>query len=193
MTTESMDESAGKPEFDPTTITRPDPALLRYYIFASLLTGPVSPIVLLPLWFRYYTLQYKFDDSGVSMRWGILFRKEVYLTYRRLQDIHLTRNVLQRWMGLAKISLQTASGSSQAEMVVEGILQAEELRDYLYSQMRGAKNPGSQEEVSKETLVSADGQKIDTTAADADRVTVALTEIRDAMQTLVDQNRGGQS
>ena len=126
--------------FDPFSIERPDSSLLRYYLFMSVLAGPFMPIAFVPLWFRYITLQYTFDDAGVSMRWGILFRREVYLTYRRIQDIHLTRNVLQRWMGLATIALQTASGSSQAEMAIEGILQADELRDFLYSRMRGAKN-----------------------------------------------------
>lgn len=169
--------------FDPTQIERPDPALMRYYIVTALLTGPLSPIVVLPLWFRYMTLRYKFDDSGVSMRWGILFRKEVYLTYRRLQDIHLTANVLQRWMGLAKISLQTASGSSQAELVVEGILEAEELRDYLYSRMRGARDGNAEDEPedADEILLGSD-----------QRATQALSDIRDALQTLVQRNKGDQ-
>lgn len=134
------------------------------------------------------------------MRWGILFRKEVYLTYRRLQDIHLTRNVLQRWMGLAKISLQTASGSSQAEMVVEGVLQAEELRDYLYSQMRGARNSGGSisQEVADDgsnasTLLDSEGREVVAHVSGDDRVTTALVEIRDAMQTLVERNRGERS
>ena len=73
------------------------------------------------------------------MSWGILFRRETYLTYKRIQDIHLTRNIIQRWMGLATVSIQTASGSSNAEMSIEGLLQAEPLRDFLYAKMRGAK------------------------------------------------------
>ena len=28
--------------------------------------------------------------------WGLLFRHEVYLTYRRIQDIHVTRNIVER-------------------------------------------------------------------------------------------------
>lgn len=160
--------------FDETKITRPDPALFRYYLLTSLLTGPLTPLVLLPLWCRYVTLRYKFDDSGVSMRWGVLFRREVYLTYRRLQDIHLTRNILQRWMGLAKISLQTASGSSQAEAVIEGILEAEELRNFLYSKMRGAKDSAA-------TAGPEDN-------AEQSRATAALEDIRDALQTLVSQS-----
>lgn len=39
------------------------------------------------------------------MSWGILFPREVHLTYRRIQDIHLTRNVLQRWMRLDTVGI----------------------------------------------------------------------------------------
>ncbi len=181
------DEDSG---FDPRSIERPDPALFRYYVLVSLLGGPISPLILLPMWFRYISLRYQFDESGVSMRWGILFRREVYLTYRRIQDIHLTRNILQRWMGLAKISLQTASGSSQAEMSIEGILEAEELRDYLYSQMRGAKN---EPDLTQSGATATDGSAVQplvgtgTSAANsqAARATQALEDIRDAMRQLV--------
>jgi putative membrane protein len=47
------------------------------------------------------------------MRWGILFRREISLTYARIQDIQLSSNLVERWLGLAKIQLQTASGSSR--------------------------------------------------------------------------------
>lgn len=171
-------------DFDATKIDRPDPVLFRYYVFVSMLSGPLTPLVLAPLYFRYITLRYKFDESGVSMKWGILFRREVYLTYRRIQDIHLTRNILQRWMGLAKISLQTASGSSQAEMAIEGILQAEELRDFLYSKMRGARND-SGSAMTGELNAAIDHHPHP--AGQPDRATKALEEIRDAMQKLAEQ------
>jgi len=125
--------------FDPTAIERPHRSLMTYYVIMSVLTGPGFFVMILPLFFKYETLRYKFDDEGMSMRWGILFRREIYLTYRRIQDIHLTRNLIQRWLGLATVTIQTASGSSGPEMSVEGILEAEPLRDYLYMKMRGAR------------------------------------------------------
>jgi putative membrane protein len=125
--------------FDPRRITRPAPVLMNYYIVASLLTGPGFPFVLLFYWFRYKTLRYRFDDEGVWMSVGVLFKKEVNLAYRRIQDIHLTRGIIQRWFGLATVSVQTASGSATAEMTIEGVLEAEQLRDYLYAKMRGAR------------------------------------------------------
>lgn len=74
------------------------------------------------------------------MRWGILFRREVSLAYARIQDIHLSSNVIERWFGLAKIQVQTASASAKAEMTIEGLRDYEALRDFLYTRMRGARD-----------------------------------------------------
>ena len=140
--------------FDPQSITRPDESLARYYGLVSLLSGPLFPLAFVPMYFKYITLRYRFDASGVSMSWGILFKREIHLTYRRIQDIHLTRNILQRWMGLATVAIQTASGSAGPEMSIEGVLQADELRDYLYRQMRGARGEaevGSQDSTPNES------------------------------------------
>ena len=118
-------------------ITRPHPSLMTYYALASLLAGPLFPVLLLPLFFRYHTMRYRFDADGVNMRWGILFRREVNLTYARIQDIHLTSNVVERWLGLAEVKVSTASGSAAAEMTIEGLPEYELIRDFLYMKMRG--------------------------------------------------------
>jgi len=125
--------------FDPRKIERPHASLMKYYVIISILTGPGLLVQLPRLFFKYETLKYKFDDDGMSMSWGLLFKHEIYLTYRRIQDIHLSRDILQRWLGLATVSVQTASGSAGPEMNIEGILQADSLRDYLYAKMRGAR------------------------------------------------------
>jgi uncharacterized membrane protein YdbT with pleckstrin-like domain len=117
---------------------RPERTLLVYYALVSLLFGPFFWIALLPMYFRYRTLRYELDDEGISMRWGILFRREVSLTYARIQDIHLNSNVVERWLDLARVQVQTASGSASAEMKIEGLRQVEALRDFLYRRMRGA-------------------------------------------------------
>lgn len=71
-------------------ITRPDAKLLTLYIIRSILSGPFIFLVLPLLYFRYHTMRYRIDNDGISMKWGILFRKEVNLTYARIQDIHVT-------------------------------------------------------------------------------------------------------
>jgi uncharacterized protein len=166
----ASDVPAGKePRFDPSTISRPHPRLLKYYGCLAVLTGPLAPITFLPLLFKYETLKYRFDETGMTMSWGILFRREIYLTYQRIQDIHLTRNIIQRWMGLATVSIQTASGSATPEMSIDGLLEAESLRDFLYAKMRGAKGEYDPEAADREP----------------DEALQLLREIRDAMQRLV--------
>jgi putative membrane protein len=122
-------------------IERPHPQLLKLYMVRAVLTGP-GFIVLMPLlYFRYETMRFRFDAEGVHMRWGILFRRQINLTYARIQDIHLTSGFIQRWLGLADIRIQTASGSAGAEMTLEGLLEFEAVRDFLYARMRGTRKP----------------------------------------------------
>ena len=103
----------------------------------ALLTGPGLVFFLPYLFFRYHTLRYKFDEQGIHMRVGILFRKEVNVTYSRIQDIHLSGGLLQRWLGLANVQIQTASGSARPELEIEGFHEFELVRDFLYTRMRG--------------------------------------------------------
>jgi uncharacterized membrane protein YdbT with pleckstrin-like domain len=51
--------------------------------------------------------------------------------------------VVERWLGLAKIQVQTASGNASAEMTIEGLQHFERIRDWLYSRMRGAREQAS--------------------------------------------------
>lgn len=123
-------------------IRRPSPELLKYYILSSFLFGPFFIFPLIYFYFRYHTMQYSFDEEGISMKWGILFRREIMLTYARIQDIHLTSNIVERWLKLARIQIQTASASSSAEMTIEGLHEFEMVRDFLYSKMRGVRHHG---------------------------------------------------
>ena len=124
-------------------IRRPSPELMKYYVLSSFLFGPLFFVPLIYLYFRYHTMQYSFDEEGISMKWGILFRREIMLTYARIQDIHLTSNIVERWLDLARIQIQTASASASAEMTIEGLHEFELVRDFLYSKMRGVRTAKS--------------------------------------------------
>jgi putative membrane protein len=89
------------------------------------------------LYFRFHTLRYRFDEEGIHMKVGLLFRQEINLTYARIQDIHLRSGVIQRWLGLASVEIQTASGATAAELVIEGFKEYDFIRDFLYTRMRG--------------------------------------------------------
>lgn len=158
-------------------ITRPDKALWIYYLLTAAMFPPAFPILILPLYFRYHTMRYKFTDDGISMSWGILFRREIILNYARIQDIHLKSNLVERWLGLARILVQTASGSHSAEMTIEGIREFEPLRDFLYARMRGVKDGHAHSMEASLTSV-ADAK------ATSDELTLALRETARELRAL---------
>ena len=145
--------------FDPATITRPSPVLMRYYVLATavgtLCILPITLIALLPSLFKFRTLRYRFDEEGISMAWGVLFRREINLTYRRIQDIHVSRNLIERWLGIGKVEIQTASGKATAELSIEGMEEFEAIRDFLYRKMRGTGTFPSNGDDSKQVPVAA--------------------------------------
>ncbi len=114
---------------------------MTYYTLACLVFPPAFPFLILPAYFRYHTMRYRFTDEGISMSWGILFRRETIINYARIQDIHLRSNFVERWLGLARVLVQTASGNASAELTLEGLKEFEAVRDYLYERMRGVKDP----------------------------------------------------
>lgn len=170
--------------FDARTIERPDPKLWTYYIITGLMTLVAAPLVLTVLYFRYHTLRYRFDDEGVSISVGFLFKREVYLTYRRIQDIHVTRGLIQRWLGLATISLQTAAGSAAAEAQIEGVLEADALRDWLYARMRGASVEAVEASVDSGADAIHASAAPHASAASADETTAVLEEILHEVRAL---------
>lgn len=174
----------------PTTLNtsaleRPSPKLLTYYLLMGFFTGPGLVIAIPAFIIRYNTLRYRFEDSGLRMQIGLFFRKEVVVAFRRIQDIHVSRNLIQRWLGIASVSVQTASGNAMPEIVLEGITDPDSVRDWLYERMRGAKGYAT---VTPTTAAGANlsvPPRLDTHEAE---VTELLRGIRDNLARLVEKN-----
>ncbi len=169
-------------------ITRPHQKLLMLYTIRSLLTTVLFPIIFLRLYFKYRTLKYRFDDEGIAMSWGLLWRKEINLTYARIQDIHVSRGLIERWLDLATVQIQTASGSGSAEMSIVGLIEYEALRDFLYSKMRGARF-GEKDPVS---IGEAQGTSSTTPQSGSDEAVALLTDIRDEIRALHRRQEGAE-
>ncbi len=167
-----------EPDFENVyAITRPDRKLLTQYLLRALLTGPGFPFVFVPSFFKYENLKYRFDGEVITMGWGLLWRREIFLTYARIQDIHLSRGIIERWLGLATINIQTAAGSSSSEMSIVGLGVFEQVRDFLYLRMRGARFGEDGEDAEPEATTGPPAETGDTAAA-------LLTEIRDELRAV---------
>jgi putative membrane protein len=164
-------------------LERPHATLWTYYLLRCLVIPPLLPFTILPSWFRYQTLRYRFSDEGISMSWGVLFRRQVIIHYARIQDIHLRSNVVERWLGLARVQIQTASGQAGAEMTLEGFREFEAIRDFLYSRMRGVRSGGpASSGVGTGAGPAPDAELVDTLRA----VATELRELRLALRSATD-------
>lgn len=158
-------------------IDRPSPRVLQLYVLNALLfslssCGIAFPFFLLgavPTIIQYRTMRYQIDAEGIGLSWGWLSRQESHITFDKIQDIHLHRSFMERWLGLGTIQIQTASGNTAAEVTLFGLTDFEALRDYLYDRMR-----------LKESRPAAAG----TGGADPDAVVSALRELRDEVRRL---------
>jgi putative membrane protein len=142
-------------------ITRPEKALLGLYVLTALASLCAFPLTMVILFFRWETLRYRFDRQGVSMAVGVLFKRQVQLTYERMQDIHLSQNLLERWLGLGTVTVQTAGAGAGGNVAIVGVKDAEAIRDYLYARMRGVRHEPT---------------------TPGDEADALLVEIRDALQ-----------
>ena len=135
-------------------IERPHRRLWKLYLIRSILTGPAIFISLPLYWFRYHTLRYSFDEEGIHMRWGILFRQEINLTYANIQDISVSQGPLQRLFGIADIKVKTAGGGGGEAGQQHGALfdmhtgyfrgvdSAPEIRDLMLERLRSLRDAG---------------------------------------------------
>ena len=63
--------------------------------------------------FAYYRrYQYTFTDDTFDIESGVLNRREREIPYGRVQNVDISRNVIQRLLGLSAINLETAGGGS---------------------------------------------------------------------------------
>ena len=170
---------------DTSALERPSPKLLTYYLLMGLATGPGLVIAIPAFIIRYNTLRYRFEDSGLRMQLGLFFRKEVVIAFRRIQDIHVSRNLIQRWLGIASVSVQTASGNAMPEIVLEGITDPDSVRDWLYERMRGAKGYATATPTIAAVANLSMPPRLDTQDAE---VTELLRGIRDNLARLVEKS-----
>lgn len=154
-----------------------------YYVLLAVAIPPLFPFLGTFLYFRYHTMRYSFTDDGISMSWGILFRREVIVNYARIQDIHLQSNLVERWLGLARILVQTASGSSSAEMTIEGIKEFELLRDFLYARTRGVKDHPAQPAAHAQAWPANPGVAATTTSS-PDELAATLREVAGELRVI---------
>jgi membrane protein YdbS with pleckstrin-like domain len=86
----------------------------------------------------YKTIFFELKDDEVTWKRGVWFRQTGIVPYDRITNIDIYQGPLMRLLGFSLIKLQTAgySGQTKAEITMEGIVEAEELRETIRSMIR---------------------------------------------------------
>ncbi|MBP1929112.1 membrane protein YdbS with pleckstrin-like domain [Methanolinea mesophila] len=94
---------------------------------------------------KYYrTIFFELKDDEVTWKRGVWFRQTGIVPYDRITNIDIYQGPLMRYLGFSLIKIQTAgfSGQAKAEITMEGIVEAEELRETIRTMIRETRMAG---------------------------------------------------
>ena len=95
--------------------------VLVFLFLGSPLDGLTGAGLLVVAWFvvalayqlvYYQRFEYELTDDSLDIVSGVVSRRNREIPVRRVQNVDISRNVVQRLLGLAQINLETAGGSS---------------------------------------------------------------------------------
>ena len=101
----------------------------------------------------YDTAWYVMTDRSIRIRRGVWILHETTITFENVQNVSVKQGPLQRHFGIADVTIETAgAGSAQAgkhgsttignQGRIEGIDNAEEIRDLILQRLRASKSAG---------------------------------------------------
>jgi len=83
---------------------------------------------------RYFTYRYRYDDSELVIRSGLLFRRERHIPYARIQNIDAVQNLLHRLLNVVDVRIETGGGATaEATMSVLPLSALTEMRSRVFA------------------------------------------------------------
>ncbi|MGA9350689.1 MAG: PH domain-containing protein [Anaerolineae bacterium] len=161
----SFDESIGASGFRIVVIVT---AIIDavWWVPAMLVTAPY-----------YRSLSYEIQDDEVIVHVGIWTKSVKHVPYRTVTNLTVKRDILDRWLGLGTLNIQTAgmSGQTGAEESLVGLPNVQEVYEIVVTELRrfrGGMAP---------TAAGVEGEPAE---ALADALSAILTEVRAIRQAL---------
>jgi membrane protein YdbS with pleckstrin-like domain len=116
---------------------------------------------------RYDTTWYVISDRSLRIRRGIWIIRETTVTFENVQNVELEQGPLQRWFGISNLTVQTAGGGGKSSpekgttnphlALVEGIDDAQRIRDVIMTRVRASRRAGLGDEHPEERSVRGQG------------------------------------
>lgn len=91
------------------------------FIFSHFIIGLIisAPLIYLYLKFLIKNYHYEFGDKLMILKQGIISKSERSVMYGRIQNICVSQGIINRFMGLASISIETASEGAGVKFVTQ--------------------------------------------------------------------------
>lgn len=92
-------------------------------------------------WINYISCKYTLDENALSIRRGILNKKEVFIPYRQIENINIDQTLNFKMMGISKLTIETAGGDNNNGGEPEGVFEvidskiAKSIREYILQRM----------------------------------------------------------
>ncbi|VVB74461.1 Bacterial PH domain protein [Candidatus Tiddalikarchaeum anstoanum] len=121
----------------------------NYFDINLLITLPVIIVsVLVALWIPlfYDSINYKLTKTEIIWRRGVWFRNTGIVPYNRITNIDINQGPISRILNIASLKIQTAgySGTTSAEIRLNGIENFEALREQIMNFVRGSKGTATE-------------------------------------------------
>ncbi|MFP4188941.1 MAG: PH domain-containing protein [Halobacteriales archaeon] len=99
-------------------------------VILALAAAVVALAAVLAWQFAYYRrFEYEVTDDSFDIRSGVISRRNRQIPLRRVQNVDITENVVHRFLGIARVNVETAGGNqSEASLRYVGADRAREIQ-----------------------------------------------------------------
>ena len=88
-------------------------------IFSLVTLLAVIILITIALW-AYSNFSYEVTDDGLFIKFGIIHQKTISVPFDQVQNVNIERSLIDRMLGLARISIETAGSAVTQPMQVIG-------------------------------------------------------------------------
>jgi membrane protein YdbS with pleckstrin-like domain len=123
------------------------------FLAEAMFTVVPAVVAFVALHLRYDSTWYVMSDRSLRIRRGIWIIHETTITYENIQNVSVNQGPVQRFFGIADVLVQTAGGGGGQQQpgqpaggahsgLIEGVKEAQRIRDVLVSRMRHSRSAG---------------------------------------------------
>ncbi|MBC1458113.1 PH domain-containing protein [Listeria newyorkensis] len=123
-----------------------DTGILSWWMYPLLVIALII-LLLAPALIKYFTYRYRMDDKGIRVKYGLFFKKNIFIPYERIQTVQQKQWFFYMPFHVVQILIETAGGGkAEADLSAVPASVAQELKD-----LRAGKVAELAEEESVET------------------------------------------